>query len=399
LKLNKPSYLILLFFFVPLAVAPVVANEPPVLNPIGSKTAIVDLQLIFEVSASDPDGSTPYPFLLPPGKMPEGAWFGGSVYDTNTHTRTNTFKWTPDSTQVGTYYVTFYAWDGDLFDSEMVTIDVEESGYDPGIRDTVELVVTMQPDSSNNQLNVELGLYVFNDSTVAGATAGFFWDNSNLLLDSAKPSDLTSAGFDGGTFFYRGDDIDSSNFYKQFIFGGFAQSSLGVSPTTQRELWATYYFTLLSWTATDSIVIDSTLVPPSSHLLFTIPFAFVEDEQIRFVPHWTGPVVVKDASDVTVIGGSSLPGTYSLNQNYPNPFNPITEISFEVPVRSHVTLTVYNILGQKVTTLVDKELAPNSYIVDWGGTSDDGSKVATGIYFYRLQAGDFIETKKMLLLK
>jgi len=392
LKLNKPSYLILLFFFAPLAVAPVVANEPPVLNPIGSKTAIVDLQLSFEVSASDPDGTPP--FLLPPSPMPPGAKFGGFVADSNT--RTGTFKWTPDSTQVGTYYVTFYAWDGDLFDSEMVTIDVEEPGYDPGIRDTVELIVTMQPDSSNNQLNVELGLYVFNDSTVAGATAGFFWDNSNLLLDSAKPSDLTSAGFDGGTFFYRGDDIDSSNFYRQFIFGGYAQTAPGVSPTLQRCLWATYYFSLSSWSATDSIVVDSTLVPPSNYLLFTVHDTL---HQRDFVPHWNGKVVVKDASDVTVIGGSSLPGTYSLSQNYPNPFNPITEIGFEVPIRSHVTLTVYNILGQKVTTLVDKELAPNSYIVDWGGTSDDGSKVATGIYFYRLAADDFIETKKMLLLK
>jgi hypothetical protein len=269
---------------------------------------------------------------------------------------------------------------------------------DPGIRDTVELVVTVLPAAMNNDLNVELELYVFNDSTLRGATGGFFWNNQNMQIDSAKPSDVTSSGFDIGPFFYRDDNRDSSNYYQQFIFGGSIQTSTGIPPSTQRQLWATYYFTLSSWTVTDSITIDSTLVPPSNHFLFTVPDTLVPPE-IQFVPHWTGKVVVKDVSDVTVIEGSTLPGTFSLSQNYPNPFNPITQINFEIPARSHVTLTVFNILGQEVATLVDEELASNRYVVDWDGRSDGGNKVASGVYFYKLVADDFSETKKMLLLK
>jgi len=106
--------------------------------------------------------------------------------------------------------------------------------------------------------------------------------------------------------------------------------------------------------------------------------------------------VITDVEDVDGVG---LPETFSLSQNYPNPFNPTTQINFEIPVRSHVTLTVYNLLGQKVTTLVDKEMSAGRYVADWNSTSDGESKVASGIYFYKLEAGDFIETKKMMLLK
>ena len=97
--------------------------------------------------------------------------------------------------------------------------------------------------------------------------------------------------------------------------------------------------------------------------------------------------------------GTDLPTSYALSQNYPNPFNPNTEIKFDILVRSHVTLTVYNVLGQRVATLVDKEMLPGSYVADWNSTSDNGKEVTSGVYFYKLEADDFIQTKKMLLLK
>ena len=103
--------------------------------------------------------------------------------------------------------------------------------------------------------------------------------------------------------------------------------------------------------------------------------------------------------DVLSVESENLPTSYALSQNYPNPFNPSTEIKFDIPVRSHVTLTVYNVLGQRVTTLVDKEMPPGSYVADWNSTSDNGTEVTSGVYFYKLEADDFIQTKKMLLLK
>jgi len=92
--------------------------------------------------------------------------------------------------------------------------------------------------------------------------------------------------------------------------------------------------------------------------------------------------------------GEPIPYEFSLRQNYPNPFNPRTEISFSLPRMSFVNLSVYNLLGQKVETLINKEMEAGQYSVTW-----DGSNVGSGIYFYRLESGDFIETKKMLLLK
>jgi hypothetical protein len=88
------------------------------------------------------------------------------------------------------------------------------------------------------------------------------------------------------------------------------------------------------------------------------------------------------------------PNTFSLNQNYPNPFNPTTKISFNLAVDGKTSLSVYNVLGQKVATLVDKELAAGSHEVNF-----DASLLSTGVYFYKLESGNNLEIKKMMLLK
>jgi hypothetical protein len=91
---------------------------------------------------------------------------------------------------------------------------------------------------------------------------------------------------------------------------------------------------------------------------------------------------------------SQIPQRISLRQNYPNPFNPSTTIEYGLPRSSRITLAVYNALGQLVATLVDQNQEPGVYRTVWGASS-----VPSGIYFYRLRAGDFVQTKKMLLLK
>jgi len=94
-----------------------------------------------------------------------------------------------------------------------------------------------------------------------------------------------------------------------------------------------------------------------------------------------------------------LPEGYALSQNYPNPFNPTTRIDYAIAEAQHVKLEVFNIQGQKVRTLVDRTVSPGSYTVEWDAASDTGNRVASGIYFYRFEAGDNIVTKKMTLLK
>lgn len=93
------------------------------------------------------------------------------------------------------------------------------------------------------------------------------------------------------------------------------------------------------------------------------------------------------------------PGKYGLSDNYPNPFNSITTIEYELKTESHVDVSVYNILGQRVSTLVDETKSVGEHSTRWNGSDFEGDPVPTGIYFYRIEAGVFTETKKMLLLK
>ena len=97
--------------------------------------------------------------------------------------------------------------------------------------------------------------------------------------------------------------------------------------------------------------------------------------------------------------GLELPAVFSLSQNYPNPFNPTTEIRFSLPVASDVRLEVYNISGQKVVTLLAEYLSAGDHTVIWDSRSFDNQPVASGIYFYRINADSFSDTKKMILLK
>jgi hypothetical protein len=98
---------------------------------------------------------------------------------------------------------------------------------------------------------------------------------------------------------------------------------------------------------------------------------------------------------------SRVPETYRLLQNYPNPFNPTTTIRYSLAGKklTQTELSIFNVLGQKVRTLVDEPQTAGSYSVQWDGRDDQGQKVSSGVYFYRLSSGDFVGTGKMLLIE
>jgi len=109
------------------------------------------------------------------------------------------------------------------------------------------------------------------------------------------------------------------------------------------------------------------------------------------------PVKISTSSNtliLTLASQTGIPVQYQLGQNYPNPFNPSTIINYSVPNAGLVTLKVYNVLGREIATLVNQEKSPGNYSVQF-----TGSKLSSGIYFYRMQSGSFEETKKLLLLK
>ena len=130
------------------------------------------------------------------------------------------------------------------------------------------------------------------------------------------------------------------------------------------------------------------------------------------------PLFFMDGGDAAVLAGevmdlfnepvgvedeeiASFPRTHALSQNFPNPFNPTTTISFAIPEKSsaHTTLSVFDVRGRLVKVLVDDELEPGDYRVTWNGKSESGVPVASGIYFYRIDAGEFNSTRKMTIIK
>jgi len=176
--------------------------------------------------------------------------------------------------------------------------------------------------------------------------------------------------------------------------GSIMQFTAGIPADFSEE---SYLITIGPIATTDhgtEICLDTCYYPPTGYWLWVGPSGSME-------PAWDGPhcFIVTDPSQDISSRGDMLPTSFNLSQNYPNPFNPTTQVNFDVPTHSQVNISVFNVLGQKTVTLVDEEMNAGSYVVDWDGTSDGGNKVSSGIYFYRMEAGSFVETKKMMLLK
>jgi len=142
----------------------------------------------------------------------------------------------------------------------------------------------------------------------------------------------------------------------------------------------------------NTVTIEPTEMDNPRHALTYVVFNPAADGtpgNTAVAPEFTGTTVA-----LSGVGGDGLPDAFALSQNYPNPFNPATNVAFDLPVAAHVELVVFNVLGQKVATLIDGDMEAGSHVVEF-----DGSVVSSGVYFYRLTAGDFSETKKMMLLK
>ena len=96
---------------------------------------------------------------------------------------------------------------------------------------------------------------------------------------------------------------------------------------------------------------------------------------------------------------SNLPDNFFLFNNYPNPFNPSTIISYNLPIDSHVNIAIFDVLGRKVKTLTDQYMKVGKHLIQWNGVNDQGKLVAGGVYIYKIQSGDYKESKKMILVK
>lgn len=144
------------------------------------------------------------------------------------------------------------------------------------------------------------------------------------------------------------------------------------------------------------ITIEAANISKPHHSLL---YVYIEEDgkHVREAPTFDGMTIALSGGGG--VSDESLPAEYGLDQNYPNPFNPTTEISFALPQASHVRLTVYNVLGQRVRTLIDEEMPAGVHTKTWDGRNSGGGSVASGVYFYELFAGSYRDSHKMLMLK
>ncbi len=166
------------------------------------------------------------------------------------------------------------------------------------------------------------------------------------------------------------------------IIGNFDVVSRGVNPNFQHAGdWYDYF----SGDTADIVSIqDPITLEPGAFHIYT-------DKKLE-TPE---PDLLTDIE--SIIG--QIPQVFSLDQNYPNPFNPSTTIRYQVAGAGQVQLTIYNMLGEKVVTLVNKKQSPGAYQVKWQGTDQFGRRQASGVYFYRLQSGENTLVKKMIMIR
>lgn len=152
-------------------------------------------------------------------------------------------------------------------------------------------------------------------------------------------------------------------------------------------------------------IVDVGVGPGSIVIAPDNKFAYVtngESEDVSVIDLGSNTVIARifiQGNVLTAVDAVNFPKGYYLSQNFPNPFNPTTSIRFQLPKRSQVSIKIYDILGQEIRTLVNKDFEAGYHIVTWDGLNNSGIKVTSGVYLYRMEAGDFVKVRKALFLK
>ncbi len=226
--------------------------------------------------------------------------------------------------------------------------------------------VTVEPDKW-----YKISVWAKLDSVNTGAG----WFGSNVTKDYDKDRM-------GINFFYHRDPIGKAwdlTEGDQFVYFDQRDSSSD---------WT--YYTIISKSPPDA----SGLSMRARFNSMTMGYAWYDDFSIEPVE-----ILVTGVEDADILIQELIPSEYELRQNYPNPFNPTTMVEFRLPKAGQVTLDIFNVIGQKVRTLVGGFYPAGTFKLLWDANDDFGQKVPTGIYFYRLKVGDFISMKKMILMK
>ncbi len=260
------------------------------------------------------------------------------------------------------------------------------SGFPPGVWEVVGSVPAIQQE-----------FYVHRTPTVADSTAsGVNYSVYVVTAHTSDPATWYASHPDSG---YSIDNIAPEP------PGGFAVAyntgsgnELLWDPSSAEDL---QYYSIYRSEEEDFTPGAGNLVHKTSETgwLDTVEDGWMYFYKISAVDHAGNESPVVPPETVTGTETPEIPKTFALYQNSPNPFNPATTIRFDLPRAVHVKLSAYNVKGELVATLVDRYMTAGRKEVAWTATSDQGKAVASGIYFYRLVAGDYVQTRKMVLLR
>ncbi len=353
----------------------------------------------FTVVASDADGD---PITFHARNLPAGATFDSLA--------TRTFDWTPSYAQAGVYYPVFIVRDnkgGIGIDSVRIEVlnfnrPPHITGYSP-VFDQVQIV---QPDSVT---------FVVEAFDLDGDSLRYEWTVAGIITSITNSYTLRSLLFSIGNYDVKVKVSDGYDTIQRMWQVRISPTAVELESFAARAMpyegvvveWKTGYemnnlgFQVMRSSAPHSgyALVSEQLIPSRADRTYT----FVDKTATEGGAYYYKLVDIDrngtrtEHGPITVM--APVPAEFGLAQNYPNPFNPVTTIRYQLPKAGHVSLKVYNIYGQLVRTLVDDQVHAGYHTVQWNGRDEFGQAVSSGVYYYRLVAGTFVETRKMALLR
>jgi hypothetical protein len=378
-------------------------NRPPTMIPVSAKTVAQGDTLSFTATATDLD--LPNDTLkFSSSNLPAGAKINAA---------TGAFGWRPSFSQVGLFSVVIKVTDtGALSDSTVASITVTKTNVKPTfinkMRDTtINQGQTLTFTYTATDLNADpLTFNLLSPPTGAAITSTggvFTW---RPLYPVVGPSVITALVSDGLLQDIVSATVTVTRTNLKPVIN--ARVPANVSTVSQNKS------TLFAVSATDpngdpityKWVVNNTVIKSGTDTSYTVSFSDPHNTAKFITAVCTDPEGLADSTTwvFTITGIQSdkgvVPTAYALGQNYPNPFNPTTTIEFDLPKSSSVTLEVFNVSGARMRSLLKGEsIAAGSHTMMWDGRDASGRVVPSGVYMYRITAGDFTAWHKMTLLK
>jgi choice-of-anchor A domain-containing protein/uncharacterized repeat protein (TIGR01451 family) len=252
-----------------------------------------------------------------------------------------------------------------------------------------DAISALTADASGNIFAGTMGGGIF--KLFNGESNWYHYDLENNLISTlaSTPTAIFASVYGGGLYrsLDKGSNWEKTTLDQQFIYSTIVDKNNKVLVSTWTSGVHTSTDDGATWTALGMVG-------------FNVNTLIANPNQSEVLAGTTDGKIYKIKFSVTDVDGeNSLPTNYELSQNYPNPFNPTTTINYAMPERSRVKIEIFNILGQKVTTLLDREETAGKHNIVWNSKNDHGAMVSSGVYIIKMAAGSFVHVKKMMLLK